>query len=141
QGRWIAYRPCSPSDDPYSDTSVVVEYSGCYLSIEKIEDVFLQNSAQINFDYQLITDIDTSCNLNSSNIIIGVSPFVGQNVDSNGSTFNTVDGPIYIGDNVIIEPGCHFKGPVSIGEGSRIKTGAKIYPNVTVGPGSTVSGE
>ena len=140
-GQWIAYRTPQPIDDPYWDTVHRVEYKADFAQLLNLEDVFLFNRTQLVFDYELLTIDRESSPLDPSNVVIGNQLFVGQNVEALASTFNTVDGPIFINDHAVIEQGCHIKGPVAIGAGSRVKMGARIYPNVTIGPGSTVSGE
>lgn len=55
--------------------------------------------------------------------------------------FDSTDGPIWIGKNVVIEPNCYIKGPLSFGDFGRIKAGTVLYSNSSFGPHSRVSGE
>ncbi len=41
-----------------------------------------------------------------------------------------IDGPVYIGSNVRIEPGVTITGPAWIGHGSHIRTGAKVVRSI-----------
>lgn len=50
-------------------------------------------------------------------------------------------GPIYIGENSIVEAGSILKGPVAVCEGATVKMGARIYDGTTIGPVSKVGGE
>lgn len=51
------------------------------------------------------------------------------------------NGPIYIGDNAIIEAGSILRGPVAICEGATVKMRARIYDSTTIGPVCKVGGE
>jgi mannose-1-phosphate guanylyltransferase len=55
--------------------------------------------------------------------------WVGLNtrIDWEGTT---IDGPVYIGSGVRIEPGVHIVGPTWIGHGSHICSGAKVVRSV-----------
>lgn len=41
-----------------------------------------------------------------------------------------IEGPVYIGSGVHIEPGCHIVGPTWIGHGSHLQSGAKVARSV-----------
>ncbi len=140
-GQWIAYRTTLRSDDPYRNTITKIQYEEKIDKLLTLEDIFVYNRVQIEFDYHLLTTGKESKLLDASNFVLGNQLFLGKNVESFANTFNTIEGPIFIDDNVIIEQGCHIKGPVAIGSRSRLKMGSRIYPNVTIGPGSTVCGE
>ena len=42
----------------------------------------------------------------------------------------TIEGPVYIGSSVCIEPGASIIGPSWIGHGSRVRTGAKVVRSI-----------
>ena len=42
----------------------------------------------------------------------------------------TIEGPVYIGSNVRVEPGATITGPAWIGHGSHIRTGAKVVRSI-----------
>ncbi|MGO1244370.1 MAG: putative sugar nucleotidyl transferase [Sphingobacterium sp.] len=140
-GHWLAYRTAHRSDDPYRYTIDRIQYGGDFDKLSTLTDIFIHNRLQIELDYTLLISGKESSPLDRSNFVHGDQLFVGKHVEALASTFNTVNGPIFIDDHAVIEQGCHIKGPVAIGSGSRLKMGSKIYPNVTIGPGSTVSGE
>lgn len=58
-----------------------------------------------------------------------------------GCTIHASQGPVYIGDNAIIESGSIIKGPVAICEGAITKMGSRIYDGSTIGPVCKVGGE
>ncbi len=58
-----------------------------------------------------------------------------------GCTIHASQGPVYIGDNAIIESGSLIKGPVAICEGAITKMGSRIYDGTTIGPVCKVGGE
>ena len=60
---------------------------------------------------------------------------------SKQSIIDTSSGPVFIGENTVIEPFCYIKGPVYIGRNCIIKSGTTIYGPVTIGDYCKVSGE
>ena len=42
----------------------------------------------------------------------------------------TIEGPVYIGASVCVEPGASIIGPSWIGHGSRIRNGAKVERSI-----------
>ncbi|PRD48132.1 putative sugar nucleotidyl transferase [Sphingobacterium haloxyli] len=140
-GDWIAYKVNKWLSQPEGSTLKVQNFEGEVHRIQFLEDIYLQNVRQIFFDFSLLTKDRTSETLHASNVVIGDNLFVGTNVRSFGCTFNTLDGPIYIADDALLEQGSHLKGPIAIGKGARVKMGACLYPNVSIGPKATVGGE
>jgi len=57
------------------------------------------------------------------------------------STFNTENGPIYIGKDAQIMEGCLIRGPFFLGEKATLKMGTKIYGPVATGPKVVLGGE
>lgn len=140
-GEWIAYRTGAWCPEPSGDTFNTRSYKGELQQIQFLEDIYLHNAEQIVSDVNLLTKGKTSTRLHASNMIIGDGPFVGKNVQAFACTFNTLGGPIYIGDDAMLEQGSHLKGPIAIGKGARVKMGSCLYPNVSIGPNATVGGE
>ncbi|MCC2598550.1 putative sugar nucleotidyl transferase [Sphingobacterium sp. FBM7-1] len=140
-GEWIAYRIGTWSAEPRSDALIIHSYTGELQRIQFLEDIYLHNAEQIVFDFNLLTNGKTSAKLHASNTIIGDALFVGKNVQAFACTFNALSGPIYIGDDVVLEQGSHLKGPIAIGKGARVKMGSCLYPNVSIGPYATIGGE
>ena len=78
----------------------------------------------------------------SQNIINHKKVFVsGSAVLKPNYVFDASDGPVIIGENVVIEPFTYIKGPSYIGKNSLIKSGTKIYGPAVIGEQSKVAGE
>src|SRR5690554_1236800 len=58
-----------------------------------------------------------------------------------GCTIHASQGPVFIGDNAIIESGSFIKGPVAICENAVTKMASRIYEGATIGPVCKVGGE
>ncbi|MDH3649328.1 MAG: putative sugar nucleotidyl transferase [Saprospiraceae bacterium] len=55
--------------------------------------------------------------------------------------FNTDEGPIYVGQDVMIMDGATVRGPTSIGAYSRVKMNSTLYAGTSIGPHCEVAGE
>lgn len=109
-------------------------------SINQLWDLFLLNTREIIKDADLLK-LNVKSQL-EGNTIIGMGKiYAGENLVAQGVFFNTTDGPIIIGNNVIIMEGSMLRGPLAICDGAVIKMGAKIYGGTTIGPKCTVGGE
>ncbi|MEO5642542.1 MAG: putative sugar nucleotidyl transferase [Bacteroidia bacterium] len=109
--------------------------------LQRLHDIFRHNGQAIVEDFELVKESE-SAPLSSTNNIIGMHPvFMGSQVIAEAVTFNTMKGPIYIGDGAEIMEGALLRGPLAIGAGATIKMGAKIYGDTTIGPGCKVGGE
>lgn len=51
------------------------------------------------------------------------------------------DGPVWIGDNVTIYPHSYIQGPAYLGNGTLIQPGAVVHAGTTIGPRSKIGGE
>ena len=58
-----------------------------------------------------------------------------------GTVLDAEPGPIMIGENVTIRPNCTLEGPLFIGDKSLIQPGAVINEGVSIGPVCKVGGE
>ena len=58
-----------------------------------------------------------------------------------GTVLDAEEGPIMIGEDVIVKPNCTLEGPLYIGPGSLIQPGAAISEGVSIGPVCKVGGE
>lgn len=68
--------------------------------------------------------------------------FIGKDVKIKpGVVFDAEDGPIYIGDNVLIMHNASIQGPAFIGQNSVVKMNATIYHNTSIGKVCKVGGE
>jgi UDP-N-acetylglucosamine diphosphorylase / glucose-1-phosphate thymidylyltransferase / UDP-N-acetylgalactosamine diphosphorylase / glucosamine-1-phosphate N-acetyltransferase / galactosamine-1-phosphate N-acetyltransferase len=120
-----------------------IAFDGPLICIKSLPDLFLNNAAQINFDYGFITKGRVSQPINDKFTAVYGSHniFIEEGVSIKASILNAENGPIYIGENAIIQEGSLIIGPVSIGKEATVAFGAKIRPNTTLGPVSRVGGE
>lgn len=118
-----------------------INYLNPVIHLRFPEDIFENNNAELKKDFELLTKGRTSSVLSSTNTFLGDHIFVEEGATAECSTFNSLQGPIYLGKNSQVWEGCHIRGSFSLGEGSSIKMGAKIYAKTTIGPYSRVGGE
>lgn len=105
-------------------------------------DIFQKNDIAIRHDFQMITNKRKSNKLSRTNkLLCPENIFIEKGVQAEHVIINATEGPVYIGEDVILMEGTIIRGPVSIGKGSVIKMGARIYGATTIGPGCVVSGE
>jgi UDP-N-acetylglucosamine diphosphorylase / glucose-1-phosphate thymidylyltransferase / UDP-N-acetylgalactosamine diphosphorylase / glucosamine-1-phosphate N-acetyltransferase / galactosamine-1-phosphate N-acetyltransferase len=140
-GQWIAYKVDHWMDEPDLATFNKIDFTDYLAQVCFLEDIYRLNAVELAADYALLCAGKRSAQLDDLNRVLGEQLFVGQDVVSLCSTFNTQSGPIYIGDGAIIEEGCSLRGPIAICAGARVKMGSRLYPNVTIGPNATVAGE
>jgi UDP-N-acetylglucosamine diphosphorylase/glucosamine-1-phosphate N-acetyltransferase len=110
-------------------------------SITYPEDIFKHNDIALNADFELLTKGKTSASLSSTNTLIGNNIFVEEGVQAECATFNTTNGPIYLGKNSQVWEGTNIRGGLALCHNAQIKMGAKIYGATTIGPHSRVGGE
>lgn len=117
------------------------KYDGHIARIAELPHLFLNNGKQIEADIELlegdvgkITDPFTS-------VYKPENVFVGKNVSVKAAIINAEAGPVYIGDNAVIQEGAILIGPVAIGDNAMVAFGAKIRSNTTLGPFCRVGGE
>jgi UDP-N-acetylglucosamine diphosphorylase/glucosamine-1-phosphate N-acetyltransferase len=130
----------------YNFESPEIVFSPVSLQIGILKDLpslFLENSAQIQRDFNLITKGKTSALVNDpfTAVYHPENIFIEEGVNIKAAILNAENGPIYIGKNAIVQEGSLIIGPVAIGEGSMVAFGAKIRPNTTLGPVCRVGGE
>lgn len=118
-----------------------ISYNEEFLKISYPEDIFKSNHVAIAADFKLLTHGRTSAQLSSTNTVIGDNIFVEDNVEAECSTFNTKNGPIYLGKNAQVWEGTNIRGSLALCQDAQIKMGGKIYGATTIGPGSRVGGE
>jgi UDP-N-acetylglucosamine diphosphorylase/glucosamine-1-phosphate N-acetyltransferase len=101
------------------------------------------NDQALREDFELLTKGRKSQPLPASNQVIGsaASIFLEEGVTVEYCTFNTTNGPIYIGAKTEIMEGSRLRGPIAFGNSCIVKMGAKIYGPATFGPGCRVGGE
>ncbi|WP_411275119.1 putative sugar nucleotidyl transferase [Daejeonella sp.] len=117
------------------------EYTSRLLRISFPEDIFSNNDQEIRMDFSILTKGRSSASLSSTNTVLGDNIFVEEGATAECSTFNTIQGPIYLGRDSQIWEGSHIRGSFALCEGSIVKMGAKIYGMTTIGPYSKAAGE
>ena len=124
--------------------SEVIKFTGTKLIIiEERWDIFQKNGAALDLDFNQVTEGRKSQALPSSNLLIGPESklFIEQGATIEGCTFNTNDGPIYIGKEAEIMEGSLVRGGLALCKQATIKMGTKIYGATTIGPHCKVGGE
>ncbi len=118
-----------------------VAFEGFFTKITYPEDIFKYNADALRLDFDVLTKGRTSQKLSATNTIIGDDIFVEEGVEAECCTFNTKNGPIYLGRNSQVWEGTHIRGGLALCNDSQIKMGTKIYGATTIGPNSRVGGE
>jgi UDP-N-acetylglucosamine diphosphorylase/glucosamine-1-phosphate N-acetyltransferase len=121
--------------------SRVVDHTRTPLSIKYPEDIFRKNDIELRKDFKLLTQGRTSATISSTNTIIGDDFFAEDSATAECSTFNTKNGPVYLGSNADVWEGVHIRGAFALCDNSQVKMGAKIYGATTIGPFCRVGGE
>ncbi|WP_443939530.1 putative sugar nucleotidyl transferase [Pedobacter sp. MW01-1-1] len=118
-----------------------VVYSNAFLHVVYPEDIFSNNGVELKKDFELLTKGRTSASLSSTNTFLGDNIFIEEGATAECSIFNSLQGPIYLGENTQVWEGSCIRGSFALCDESSVKMGAKIYPNTTIGPYSRVGGE
>ncbi|RYY37159.1 MAG: glucose-1-phosphate thymidylyltransferase [Sphingobacteriaceae bacterium] len=116
-------------------------YDKDFIAIRYPEDIFRLNAVELKKDFALLTKGRKSATISSTNVIIGDDFFAEEGAVAECSTFNTKNGPIYLGANSEVWEGTHIRGGFALCNDSQVKMGAKIYGATTIGPFSRVGGE
>jgi Nucleoside-diphosphate-sugar pyrophosphorylase involved in lipopolysaccharide biosynthesis/translation initiation factor 2B, gamma/epsilon subunits (eIF-2Bgamma/eIF-2Bepsilon) len=106
-----------------------------------VEDLFLLTGAEITHDFNILVQGIQSSSVSVTNQLLGTDLYVADRVSMECATLNTLQGPIYIDEDVTIMEGAHLRGPLYLGKGAVVKMGTTIYGNVSVGEQSVVGGE
>ncbi|MGL5317342.1 MAG: GlmU family protein [Bacteroidales bacterium] len=124
-GTWISIPACNVPDQ-----------------IFQTYDIFTKNGQEILADFKLLTQGRSSAPISSSNRIIGSYPvFMEEGAYMECAVVNTMQGPVYIGENSEIMEGSLIRGPFVACENATINMGARIYGPTTIGPYCKVGGE
>ena len=118
-----------------------ISYTVNFVKIDYPEHIFGYNDIELQKDYALLTKGRTSAKLSGTNTILGENIFVEEGTEAECSTFNTLQGPIYLGKNSQVWEGSHIRGSFALCNDSQVKMGAKIYGKTTIGPYCRVGGE
>lgn len=97
---------------------------------------------QIGFDFDLLRKQGVSGLVNDPHTVIyGDALIVEEGAEIRNASINTELGPVYIGQDAVINEGSIIHGPAVIGKGAELNLGAKVRSNVVIGPYSKVGGE
>ena len=118
-----------------------VAYPKEIVQIRYPENIFSYNHVELVKDFELLTKGKTSAKLSNTNILLGDDIFAEEGATAECSTFNSLQGPIYLGKNTQVWEGSNIRGSFALCNDSQIKMGAKIYGKTTIGPFSRVGGE
>jgi UDP-N-acetylglucosamine diphosphorylase/glucosamine-1-phosphate N-acetyltransferase len=132
----------SDDPDPGEKSYKKIPYDGDPLHIQRLSDIFMLNGDQIVKDLTLIKSVKRN-NIDDLHTIVyaGENVYFGDRVALKASILDAESGPIFIGDDVTIQPGAMIFGPCAILNGSVVSMGAKIRANTTLGPFCKVGGE
>jgi UDP-N-acetylglucosamine diphosphorylase/glucosamine-1-phosphate N-acetyltransferase len=139
----LAYYGELPSNDPAlaSYQSISIDQSA-FTHIKHSWDIFLCNAHALQHDIPLLSKDRISNVISNTNMTIDDgSIFIAPQVNMEGVTLNTTDGPIFIDEGATIMEGSFLRGPLYVGKNSVIKMGTKIYANCSFGPSVKVGGE
>ena len=103
--------------------------------IFSFSDILLNDIKNISASSNYLFDASAIV-INNNNIIMNDNVTIAAGVILDGST-----GPIVIDKNVKIDIGALIQGPVYIGEDSIINPGAKLRGNISIGPVCKIGGE
>ncbi|WP_379090506.1 putative sugar nucleotidyl transferase [Pedobacter sp. UC225_65] len=139
----IAYQTQDPTLDHHQalEKLTVVNYQQDFTHIVFPEHIFSNNHQELVKDFELLTKGRSSGTLSSTNTFLGDQIFVEEGATAECSTFNSLQGPIYLGKNTQVWEGCNIRGSFALCNNSQVKMGAKIYGKTTIGPFSRVGGE
>lgn len=114
-----------------------------FLKIDHPWDIFLNNAAALEEDFQLLTQGRESQPISDSNRIIGDPSriFLEEGAKVEAASLNVLDGPIYLAENAEIMEGSLIRGGLALGEHAQVKMGTRLYGSNTFGPWSRVGGE
>ncbi len=112
-----------------------------FIRINNTWDIFSNNKQAIYDDFALITRGRKSAKVSATNQVLGNMLFVEEGARIECSSINTLGGPVYIGSDAEVMPGCHIEGPAAFCAHSTLKMGALIYKGTTLGPWCKAGGE
>jgi UDP-N-acetylglucosamine diphosphorylase/glucosamine-1-phosphate N-acetyltransferase len=145
QGNGVTIAYCADTAFHYTDLLKadlkMISYTTDFSRIFHPEDIFRANDAQLRLDFTLLTKGRTSAALSATNVFLGDQVFAEEGAEAECSTFNSLNGPIYLGKKAQVWEGCHIRGSFALCDHSQVKMGAKIYGQTTIGPYSRVGGE
>lgn len=118
-----------------------IEFGSEYIQIARPWDIFSKNGAELERDFNFITEGRTSAPISKTNTVIGDRVFLEEGAKVEAAVLNSTSGPIYLGADSEIMEGSLVRGGLALCDHSALKLGAKIYGPTTIGPHSKVGGE
>lgn len=120
-----------------------VPYPGNVETIRFIYDLFRLNAETIRTDFDRLTEYHVSAPVSRTCTVIGTSAriFLDNGARAEGVTFNTTDGPVYIGPGAEVMEGSCLRGPIAVLDHSTVNMLTRIYPGTTIGRHCKVGGE
>lgn len=138
----IAFFSTNAEEVDNFDSYAKAEFDGELIQIKNTWDIFSNNHAAINADFELLTKGRKSEPIPDMVNCIGKNHiFLEEGVDISFATLNASEGPIYLAKNSTVMEGSLVRGPFALCENAQLKLGAKIYGGTTVGPHCKVGGE
>ena len=129
-------------DNLSSLPSIEFQDSAASVLISRPWHIFQHADLAIRLDFARIVTNRKSAPLDASVQVFGSYPlFAEEGAKATACTFNTNEGPIYLGAGAEVMEGAHIRGTFALGAHSVVKMGAKIYGATTLGPHCKVGGE
>lgn len=140
EGEKIAFFKQSATDTEPTRKTAYHEPIG---SIHFCWDIFKQNAAEIQKDFDLLTANRQSAPITDPHTKT-YNPqriFIEPGATIRAATINADTGPVYIGADADIQEGSTIRGPFALGQGAVVNMGSKIRGGTTIGPYCKVGGE
>ena len=126
-----------------------LNYEGETFGIHQLYDIFLYNDCAMAADYPLVVAGRESQPLSKTCTVVGPTHFddgtptifIEEGAWVEAATFNTTNGPIYIGKESTVMEGSCIRAPFAAAEHCYVNMGSKIYGATTLGPYCKVGGE
>lgn len=129
-------------DNLSSLPSIEFQDSAAPVLISRPWHIFQHADLAIRLDFARIVTNRKSAPLDASVQVFGSYPlFAEEGAKATACTFNTNEGPIYLGAGAEVMEGAHIRGTFALGAHSVVKMGTKIYGATTLGPHCKVGGE
>jgi UDP-N-acetylglucosamine diphosphorylase / glucose-1-phosphate thymidylyltransferase / UDP-N-acetylgalactosamine diphosphorylase / glucosamine-1-phosphate N-acetyltransferase / galactosamine-1-phosphate N-acetyltransferase len=124
-------------------TANKIEFPHAIKKLDTLAKTFLKNAEEIKSDFSLITKNRISKTIQDPHVIVygAQNIFIEPSAKLKACILNAENGPIYIGENAVIQEGSLIIGPAAINADAMVAFGAKIRPNTTLGPSCRVGGE
>ena len=131
----------NPEDEMSAQNTI--EYQNPVTVVDHPWRIFRENANQIKLDFKLLTAGRESAPILDKHTAVygGENIFIEPGATVLAAVLNAQSGPIYLGENSVIQEGVVIRGSFALGENAQINMGAKIRGDTTVGPYSKVGGE